>query len=276
MAQPPGDDPEPRESGLEDETADSRSPGQGQGLRPAPGGPHRTKDLGAQWRPLARGAGQPTPTPTPTPQHDTRLPAPDPSPPTPTPTTPARHETRLLGPDPSQPARAWGSRPGRLGPSAVIIGAVLGALVTVLAGAEPGTLLGLFVITATGLGAFAVRPGSVYLIIPVPAPAYLAAAVLAGLIHDRASDTSGAILAVNALEWIANGFFAMSAATLLAMAVALWRWLMTGRAAYWRGRTRPAGRPASPVRENATRTQAAPDRTQFAPEQGRRRSSTDL
>ncbi len=257
MAQPPGDYPESREADLGDGTADSRSPGQGRELRPAPGGPHRTKDSGAQWRPLASDPGQPTPGP----RHDTRLPAPDPGQPTPRP----RHDTGQLAPDPGQPTRAWGSRPGRLGPSAVIVGAVLGALLTVLAGTEPGTLLGLSVIAATGLGAFAVRPGSVYLIIPVPAPAYVAAAVLAGLIHDRASDTSPAILAVNAVQWIASGFFAMSAATLLVIAVALWRWLMTGRAAYWRGRTGPPGRAASPVRGSAARNEAAPDRKQSGP-----------
>ncbi len=236
MAQPPGDDPESRGSDLGDGTADSRSPGQGRELRPAPGGPHRT--TGAQWHPPAPEPGQPRP---------------------------ARHGTRLPAPNPGQPARAWGSRPGRFGPSAVIVGAVLGALLTILAGTEPGTLLGLSVIAATGLGAFAVRPGSVYLIIPVPAPAYVAAAVLAGLIHDRTSDTSPAILAVNAVQWIASGFFAMSAATLLVMAVALWRWLMTGRAAYWRGRTRPPGRAASSVRGSAPRSQAAPDRKQSGP-----------
>jgi hypothetical protein len=157
----------------------------------------------------------------------------------------------------------------------VIIGAALGALLTVVAGTEPGPLLGLAVIAATGLGAFAVRPGSVYLIIPVPAPAYLAAAVLAGLIHDRASDTSGAVLAVNAAQWIASGFFAMCAATLLAMAVALWRWLMTGRAAYRRGYTGPAHRADRQVRQTATGTHAGPGRKQLSPEPGRRRSPTE-
>ncbi len=251
MAQAPGDDPESRESDLEDGMADSRSPGQGQWLRPASSGPHKTSESGAERRPVQRDAGQPVPT------------------------SQARHETRRPARDPGQPTRTWGSRPGRLGPSAVIIGAAFGALLTILAGTEPGLLLGLAVITATGLAAFAVRPGSVYLIIPVPAPAYVAAAVLAGLIHDRASDTSRAVLAVNAAQWIASGFFAMSAATLLAMAVALWRWLMTGRAAYRRAPTRPAGRADSQVREKMPRTQGASARPQIGPEPGRRRSSTD-
>ena len=68
--------------------------------------------------------------------------------------------------------------------------------------------------------AIAVRPRAVYLIIPVPALAYLAAAILAGLIHDHAADTSHVALAVSAAQWIAGGFFMMAAATVLAMELA--------------------------------------------------------
>jgi uncharacterized protein DUF6542 len=129
----------------------------------------------------------------------------------------------------------WGTRPSRLGPITVIFGALAGGLLTILAGFEPGWLLGLFVIIATAAGATAVRRTSAYLIIPVPAVAYFVVAMIAGLIHDRAADNSRAVLAVNALQWMASGFFWMCLATALAVTIAIGRWLMTGRAAYHPG-----------------------------------------
>jgi hypothetical protein len=143
-------------------------------------------------------------------------------------------DSRRSGEQPgtAQAERAWGSRPGRLGPITVIFGALVGGLLTVLAGFEPGWLLGLFVIMATVAGASAVRRTSAYLVIPVPALAYFVVAVIAGLIHDRGVDTSRAILFVNAVQWIAGGFFWMCLATVIAIAISAGRWLMTGQAGY--------------------------------------------
>jgi hypothetical protein len=124
----------------------------------------------------------------------------------------------------------WGTRPGRLGVFTVILGALLGAVITVVAGRDPGLLLGVFLVVATVIAAFVVRPRAAYLVIPVPALAYVAAAIVAGLIHDRASDTTHTLLAVNAVQWIASGFFAMIAATAVAMLVATTRWLLARRA----------------------------------------------
>ncbi len=93
-----------------------------------------------------------------------------------------------------------------------------------MTGTEPGVLLGIFLLAGTAAGALAVHPRAAYLIIPVPALAYLAAAIAAGLIHDHAADTSHAALAISAAQWIAGGFFTMTAATLLAIAVAAGRW----------------------------------------------------
>ena len=93
-----------------------------------------------------------------------------------------------------------------------------------MTGTEPGVLLGIFLLAGTAAGALAVHPRAAYLIIPVPALAYLAAAIAAGLIHDHAADTSHTALAISAAQWIASGFFTMTAATLLAIAVAAGRW----------------------------------------------------
>jgi hypothetical protein len=119
---------------------------------------------------------------------------------------------------PGRTPRLRGSRPGRFGVFVVIGCAALGALVTALTRTEPGSVLGVFLVAGTVIAALAVRPGSVYVIIPVPGLAYAVAATMAGLIHDRASDTSLTELAVHATQWIASGFLAMSVATLLAIA----------------------------------------------------------
>ncbi len=132
------------------------------------------------------------------------------------------------GPGRGTPGRAphgWGSRPGRLGVLLVIAGTLAGLIGTVLTGREPGLLLAAGLILGTMCGAVAVRPRAGYLIIPVPALAYLAAAIVAGLIHDHAIDTSRTALAVGLTQWVAGGFLTMLTATLLAMAIAAVRWL---------------------------------------------------
>ena len=106
----------------------------------------------------------------------------------------------------------------------VIACAALGTLVTVAAGTAPGPVLGAAVVAGTAVGALAVRPRSVYVVIPIPALAYVVAATVAGLIHDRAGDTSLTALAVHAAQWIASGFVAMGIATLLAIAATALRW----------------------------------------------------
>lgn len=107
----------------------------------------------------------------------------------------------------------------------MVIGcAALGALVTALTNHEPGPVLGIFLVVGAIVAALAVRSRTGYLIIPVPALAYLVAAFIAGMIHDRASDGSTATLAINATQWIAGGFLAMAAATLLVIVITAVRW----------------------------------------------------
>ena len=103
--------------------------------------------------------------------------------------------------------------------------AALGALVTVLTGSGPGYVLGAFLIAGTAAAALAVRPRGVYLIIPVPALAYVVAAATAGLIqaNEQAAGTSLTALAVSAAQWIASGFPAMTVATIVAIAVTVTR-----------------------------------------------------
>jgi hypothetical protein len=126
-------------------------------------------------------------------------------------------------------SQLWGTRPGRLGVFAVIGATLLGLLITVVFGSEPGVILGVFLIAGTVAAALAVRPGIVYLIFPVPAPAYAVAAIAAGLIHDRGVDTSNTALALSAAQWIASGFIPMIIATALAVLIAGYRWLREAR-----------------------------------------------
>jgi hypothetical protein len=107
----------------------------------------------------------------------------------------------------------------------VITGAMAGLIGTVLTGSEPGFVLGAGLILGTLCGAVAVQPRAAYVIIPVPALAYAVAAILAGLIHDRAIDTSRSALAVGLTQWVASGFLVIVTATLLAIAIAAIRWL---------------------------------------------------
>lgn len=166
-----------------------------------------------------------------------------------------------LGPRPAEPGRAgeahgrpgrrgrrkpWGSLPPGRGVWIVIGVTALGAIATITAGREPGPLLGGFVIAGTIIAGFAVRPRAAYAIIPVPALSYAVAIAITGLVHDRAADTSRSVLAVNALQWIASGFWAMAVATALAIIIFLGRWQWNRHVAHGSGHARhaQAGQPS--------------------------------
>jgi hypothetical protein len=120
---------------------------------------------------------------------------------------------------PRRAARWWGTRPGRLGVSIVIFSAAVGMIGTIAARSEPGPVLGAFVAAGTVAAALAVRPRAVHVIIPVPALAYLVAASIAGMIHDRAADTSRTALLTSATQWFAGGFLAIVGATAAAIVI---------------------------------------------------------
>jgi hypothetical protein len=129
------------------------------------------------------------------------------------------------------PPQRWGSLPADRGFVILVSAVAIGALGTVFAGAAPGVLLGIFLVAGSVAAAFAVLLRRAYLIIPVPAVAYVVAACVTGLIHDRSVDTSHTALAVGAAEWIATGFLWMASSTILVIVIAMARWI-----ASWRGR----------------------------------------
>jgi MFS family permease len=115
----------------------------------------------------------------------------------------------------------------------VVLGAaaLVGTLITVLTGSDPGLALGVFVVIGTLAACLAVRSSSVSWIIPVPALAYLVGALIAGLIHDRAADASRTELAINVARWFASGFVAMTVATSLVVVIAAGRLVQRRRGA---------------------------------------------
>jgi hypothetical protein len=145
-----------------------------------------------------------------------------------------------------------GSLSGGLGVAIVAASTALGASATMLTGKEPGSVLGVFVIIGTAAAAVAVRPRAARAIIPVPALSYLIAAMVTGVIYDHSADVSKTTLAIDAAQWIANGFFAMAVATILAVMLVTVRWIL------WR-RQRPAARaPGRAARPPANQDRSRP------------------
>jgi hypothetical protein len=120
----------------------------------------------------------------------------------------------------------WGSLLGRAGILIVIGSAAIGGLVTAATGSPPGLELGVFVVGGTAVAVLAVRPRSVYVLIPAPALCYMVAATAAGLVEikGQAAGASLTTLTVGAAQWMASGFLTMATATLLAIATAAARW----------------------------------------------------
>jgi hypothetical protein len=113
--------------------------------------------------------------------------------------------------------------PGRYGVLIMTAGAAVGAFATILVSTEPGTALGVGLVAGALAGAFAVHPRVAYRLIPVPAIVGFVAALLAGVVHDRAADTSRTLLAINAFGWMAGGFVAMAVATAVTLVIVVAR-----------------------------------------------------
>ncbi|MGD0608853.1 MAG: DUF6542 domain-containing protein [Streptosporangiaceae bacterium] len=128
---------------------------------------------------------------------------------------------RRLGP--------WGAFQGGLGVCLIVASTALGAIVTMVAGKIPGGPLGAFVVIGTIAAALAVRPSAGRMILPVPVLSYLLAALVSGVIYNRGTGASNTALAIGAAQWIANGFFPMALATILAIVIIVIRWFLSRR-----------------------------------------------
>jgi hypothetical protein len=115
---------------------------------------------------------------------------------------------------------AWlGTLPGIAGIGIVAGSALLGAIVTVVERQDPGAVLGVLLVLGTIVAALAVKTRSARLIIPTPVFCYVPAAVIAGAINDRSTDTSKIDLVIHGGTWISSGFTAMTLATILAILI---------------------------------------------------------
>jgi hypothetical protein len=231
-------EPDPRRQRRSDPGADGR--GWSRGAEPVPGGtgaPRRNQfgDPGAPgqddgFRPGQRRTGR----------------------------TPGGPDDQLRSQRP--PAFRWiGAMSARRAVYIVAAATLLGVVGTLALGREPGFWLGFCTIVGSIIAAFAIRRGRLYMLIPLPALLLFFGAVITGAFHDRGVDTSTTEIGVNFLQWIANVFFAMCAATILVLVIAGGRWLlskqlvsgqfpMSGGGAGTSGRPRPgpSPRPGAP------------------------------
>jgi hypothetical protein len=145
---------------------------------------------------------------------------------------------------------------GGLGVGIVVASAAIGAAGTIVTKSPPGFLLQILVVAGTVAAAFAVRPRAGWMILPVPVLAYLVAALLSGIIFDRAAYSSRTELAFAAAQWVADGFFAMALATVLAAAIVIVRWFLWRRKHLDRPTARDRGRAAGPARRSRTAWEA--------------------
>jgi hypothetical protein len=172
--------------------------------------------------------------------------------------------------NPQQPGLGrWGSLQGGLGVCIIVISAAIGAIATMVMRTAPGAVLGFVIVIGTITAALAVRPRAGRLIFPVPVLSYLVAALLSGVVYNRSAGSSKTALAISTAQWIANGFFAMALATILAIALTTVRWYLWRRNRATSGRRAtaagPAGRPVPAAAPGARRPRT--DRDSF-PEAG--------
>src|SRR5262249_52919654 len=92
----------------------------------------------------------------------------------------ARYEraSRQRPPAPRPPR--WGSLPARRGIVVMLTATAIGAVVSLVAGSAPGAALGVLLMAGSVAAAVGVHFRCGYLLIPVPAPAYVVAATVIG------------------------------------------------------------------------------------------------
>ena len=155
----------------------------------------------------------------------------------------------------------------------IVAGAtVLGVIFTLMAGQDPGVVLGVFVIIGSLAATLGIRRRAVYLLFPLPALALFLGALLAGVVHDSqlASSTAGW---AGSLQWFAGIFFPMVVGTVLVLLAGGGRWLFGSQLVTGRGPL-PAGWRQRRARPAPHRAPAAPRRAIRGPPRTRSPSAT--
>jgi len=120
---------------------------------------------------------------------------------------------------------------------------LLGVIATIVTKKDPGTILGVLIIVGALAAAVGVRYSTAYILIPIPALAWVAGAGIAGYVHDRSLLTGSIGYGSQAAVWMAAGFTWMVIAIIAVIVVAAGRygWARRNRMVSSRGRQAPAG-----------------------------------
>jgi hypothetical protein len=121
---------------------------------------------------------------------------------------------------------------------------LLGVIATIVTKKDPGTILGILIVIGAIAAAFGVRYSTAYILIPLPALAWVAGAVVSGYVHDRSLLTGSIGIGSQAAVWMAAGFTWMVIAIIAVIVVAAGRYLWARRNRMFSPRPRPA--PAGP------------------------------
>ena len=157
-----------------------------------------------------------------------------------------------------RPAR-WGALPVRSGIILVVGATAFGMIITIVAGGQPGFVLGFFLVAGTAAAALAVRPRAVYRIIPVPPLAYVAASLVTVPLSGSGASSRTA-LALGVVQALASGFLAIIVATVIAIAVTVVRGRHGGPPRRGPG-PRPSGGEAGTLLSNTPRPDGPSGRT---------------
>jgi hypothetical protein len=159
------------------------------------------------------------------------------------------------------PARWLGRLPTWTAMLLLVAGTALGVIVTLVAGQEPGGLLGFFIIVGAIAATLCIRRGRVYLLFPAPALAFFVAAIVTGKVHDAKLGSSTAGLGAGFTQWVAGIFFPAVVATIIVLLVGGGRWLLgrqliSGQSPLSAGQPAP-GRPRPVPRDRGVDSWAA-------------------
>jgi hypothetical protein len=162
---------------------------------------------------------------------------------------------RFDGLRPDGIARLLGTLPTWMAILVLAGGAALGVVITLIAGQEPGDLLGAFVILGSIAATLGIKRGRIYLLFPAPALTFFVAAILTGKVHDAKLGSSTAGLASGFTQWIAGIFIPAVVATILVLLIGGLRWvlgrqLITGQSPLAAGRPAPGRTRPAPGSRN--------------------------
>lgn len=135
------------------------------------------------------------------------------------------------GPGMHDPKRPRAPRSGRSGRGLtgligilILVGvAAVGALIGGLVDGGPGLVLDISLVAGAVLAAGLTESRLAWVVIPMPPLVFAVMAMAAGVIGDQNATSSTTRLATAAGTWVIKGFVAMTAATLLAAAIAIVR-----------------------------------------------------